>query len=69
MGLLDLVDAIEAATGKKAIREMMPMQPGDVPATSANINLLERLTGFRPTTDLAEGVQRFVEWYRGYYKQ
>ena len=69
VGLLDLVDAIEAATGKKAIRDMMPMQPGDVPATFANINLLERLTGFHPATNLAEGVQRFVEWYRDYYKQ
>ena len=45
----------------------MPMQPGDVPTTFANADLLERLTGYRPATRVEEGVARFLEWYRGYY--
>ncbi len=43
------------------------MQPGDVPATFANSDLLERLTGYRPSTDIADGVANFVTWYRGYF--
>lgn len=65
--LLDFVEAVETATGRRAIRNLMPMQPGDVPATWADAGLLERLTGYRPATGLQEGVARFVEWYRGYY--
>ena len=67
MDLLDFVEAIENALGRKAERNLMPMQPGDVPATFANADLLERLTGYRPATRVEEGVARFVEWYRGYY--
>jgi UDP-glucuronate 4-epimerase len=44
------------------------MQPGDVPATMADMRRLERVTGFRPTTTVDDGVRRFVEWYRGYYR-
>jgi UDP-glucuronate 4-epimerase len=47
----------------------MPMQPGDVPATFADASLLERLTGFRPATPVADGVRRFVAWYRDYFNQ
>jgi UDP-glucuronate 4-epimerase len=68
VALLDFIAAVEAAVGKKARRKLMPMQPGDVPATFASADLLERLTGFRPATDIEQGVRAFVEWYRGYYK-
>jgi UDP-glucuronate 4-epimerase len=65
--LLDFVEAIEAETGRAALRNMMPMQPGDVPATWADASLLEALTGYRPETPFREGVRRFVEWYRDYH--
>ncbi|MBC7164730.1 MAG: SDR family NAD(P)-dependent oxidoreductase [Roseovarius sp.] len=65
--LLDFIDAIEAALGQKAIREYLPMQMGDVPATWADATLLHRLTGYRPETPFAEGVARFTRWYRDYY--
>ncbi len=65
--LLDFVEAIEDALGQKAKRNMMDMQKGDVPATWADAELLERLTGYRPQTDIREGVARFVNWYRDYY--
>ena len=65
--LLDFVDAIEEALGQKAIRNLMPMQRGDVPATWADAGLLLALTGYRPQTDFREGVRRFVAWYRDYH--
>lgn len=67
VGLLDFIAAIEAATGRVAEKRLLPMQPGDVPATWADTGLLERLTGTRPTTPVSEGVARFVAWYRDYY--
>lgn len=66
--LLDFVDAIEDALGKKAVRNYMEMQKGDVPATWADATLLQRLTGYRPATDFRDGVNSFVAWYRDYYK-
>jgi UDP-glucuronate 4-epimerase len=66
--LMRYIQAIEAALGKKAKLEMLPMQPGDVMATEADTSALEALTGFRPKTPVEEGVRRFVEWYRAYYK-
>jgi UDP-glucuronate 4-epimerase len=66
--LSDFVDAIEAEIGKPAIKNYLEMQKGDVPATWADASLLQRLTGFRPQTDVREGVKRFVAWYRDYYK-
>ncbi|MEM1232896.1 MAG: NAD-dependent epimerase/dehydratase family protein [Pseudomonadota bacterium] len=66
--LLDFVDAIEAATGRAAKRNMMDIQPGDVPATWADADLLQSLTGYRPHTDIRAGVRAFVEWYRDYYR-
>jgi UDP-glucuronate 4-epimerase len=65
--LLDFVDAIEACLGRKAQRKYMDIQPGDVPATWANAELLQRLTGYRPQTDVREGISQFVAWFRDYY--
>ncbi|WOI58429.1 NAD-dependent epimerase/dehydratase family protein [Palleronia sp. LCG004] len=65
----DFIDAIEAATGRRAIRNPVEMQPGDVPATWADAGLLRRLTGYAPETDLKTGIAAFVEWYRDYYRQ
>jgi UDP-glucuronate 4-epimerase len=65
--LLDFVEAIEAEIGKTAIRNYMPMQQGDVPATWADASLLQNLTGYKPQTPIKEGVARFVNWYRDYY--
>ena len=65
--LLDFVDAIEHALGQKATRNYMEMQPGDVPATWADAELLKRLTGYAPETDFRDGVGRFVAWFRDYY--
>ena len=65
--LLDYIRAIEEATGRKAELEMLPMQPGDVPDTFADVSEISEAVGYRPDTDVREGVARFVEWYRGYY--
>ena len=65
--LLEFIEAIEAATGKSAQKNMMDIQPGDVPATWADASLLKSLTGYAPKTDVRTGVARFVEWYRDYY--
>ncbi len=65
--LLDFVEVIEDVLGKKAIRNYMPMQMGDVPATWADAGLLQRLTGYRPQTNLRDGMVKFVAWYREYY--
>ena len=64
----DMIAAIEEALGIKAERNLMPMQPGDVPATWADAELLHSLTGYVPRTDIREGVSRFVTWYRDYYR-
>tara|TARA_R110002049_G_scaffold241333_3_gene415192 strand:- start:8371 stop:9381 length:1011 start_codon:yes stop_codon:yes gene_type:complete len=64
--LLDFIDAIEDCLGQKAERNYMDMQMGDVPATWANAELLQTLTGYRPQTDFREGIAQFVEWYRDY---
>jgi UDP-glucuronate 4-epimerase len=65
--LLDFIAAIEQALGREAIRNYLPMQKGDVPATWADASLLMRLTGYRPQTDYREGVAQFVAWFREYY--
>ena len=65
-GLLDLIAAVEAALGKAAVRNLLPMQPGDVPRTHASSALLMALTGYEPATPLDVGVRAFVEWYREY---
>ena len=66
--LLDFIEAIEEECGRKAQRNYMDIQPGDVPATWANADLLKRLTGYKPETGYREGVRRFVDWYRDYYQ-
>ncbi len=65
--LMDYIHAFEEALGKKAILELLPMQPGDVQATEADTAALQEATGFRPYTPVREGVRRFVAWYREYY--
>ena len=67
--LLDFIEAIEAELGKQAIRNYMPMQAGDVPATWADANLLQKLTGYRPETNFKEGIAQFVAWFREYYQK
>ena len=66
--LADYIEAIEDALGRKAEKHYLPMQPGDVPATSANTDELGAWIGFKPSTPVGDGVRRFVEWYRGYYR-
>ena len=65
--LLDFIEAIEDALGKKAIRNYMEMQKGDVPATWADTTALQNLTGYRPRTSFKDGIARFVAWFRDYY--
>jgi UDP-glucuronate 4-epimerase len=65
--LLDFIGAIESALGVKAKRDLRPIQPGDLPETYADISSFKALTGFTPETPLSVGVNRFVDWYRGYY--
>ncbi len=64
--LSDFIEAIEAATGRTAERNLMPMQPGEVRATWADASLLEALVGPLQRTDITDGVQQFVDWYRGW---
>ncbi len=66
--LMRFIEVIEECLGKKAIKNMLPLQDGDVPATSADATDLETVTGFRPQIPIETGIRRFVEWYRGYYK-
>ena len=65
--LLDFISAIEKATGRQARKRMLPIQPGDVPATYADVKDLIADTGYRPDTPIEEGVERFVAWYREFY--
>ena len=65
--LLRYIEVIEACTGKKAIKRMLPMQPGDVRATYADVSALAEAVGYRPRVALEQGMGRFVAWYRGYY--
>jgi UDP-glucuronate 4-epimerase len=65
--LMDFVEAIEQECGREAIKNFMPMQKGDVPATWADATLLKQLTGYKPETDVKQGIKQFVAWYRDYY--
>jgi len=65
--LMAYIEALEDALGRTARKNFLPLQDGDVPATHANTDELQRVTGFAPATPVKEGVRRFVEWYRGYY--
>ncbi len=66
--LMDFVHAIEDSIGEKANINMMPIQPGDVPSTCADVSALANDIGFKPATGVKEGIQRFVEWYKSYYQ-
>lgn len=65
--LMAFIEEIERCLGRKAVRNYMPMQKGDVPATFASGDVLKRLTGYRPQTSVATGVNAFVDWYLAYY--
>jgi UDP-glucuronate 4-epimerase len=65
--LMHMIETLEKALGKVAVKNFLPIQPGDVPATWANVDALSNDVGFRPATSIEEGVGRFVEWYTGYY--
>jgi UDP-glucuronate 4-epimerase len=67
VALSDYVEAIEAAVGKTAIRELLPLQPGDVPNTFADVSEITASVGYRPRTSVREGVANFVRWYREYF--
>ena len=62
------IEAIEEALGKKAIKDLLPLQPGDVPDTYADSSELEKATGYKPATPVKEGVANFVKWYREFYQ-
>jgi UDP-glucuronate 4-epimerase len=65
--LMEVVHLLEQALGKTALKEMLPMQPGDVRATSADVDALQKTVGFAPNTPIADGIRRFIDWYRAYY--
>ena len=66
--LMRYIEVLEACLGKRAKKNLLPMQPGDVPATYADVRDLVRDVGFQPSTSIEEGIQRFVAWYREYYR-
>ncbi|MDB5714337.1 MAG: family NAD(P)-dependent oxidoreductase [Sphingomonadales bacterium] len=68
VGLMDMITTLEAALGREANKVMLPMQPGDVTATYADVSKLHALTGYRPKIMLAEGLGRFTDWYQDFYK-
>ncbi len=65
--LLDFIEEIETVLGKKALKNFLPLQPGDVPETIADVEDLYVTTGFRPNTDIRIGIKNFIEWYLSYY--
>ena len=69
INLNDFISEIEKTMGKNAIRNNLSMQDGDVPITHSNTSRIQKLTGFKPNTDVSVGVQKFVDWYRDYYKK
>ena len=68
MRLGDFIATLERLLGKKADKQLVGMQPGDVYRTAANIDAARALVGFEPSTDLPTGLERFVAWYRDYYQ-
>ena len=62
-----MIEVLEKCLGRTARRKMLPMQAGDVPATSADVTDLQRDTGFAPKTSIEDGVERFVDWYCAYH--
>ena len=68
VALLDFIATLERSLGKKATLNLLPLQPGDVPATYADVEDLMADVGFKPATSIGDGIKRFVDWYRDYYK-
>ena len=66
--LMQLIEVLENCLGKKAVTNMLPMQPGEVPVTYADVEDFIAEVGFRPNTPIEVGVERFVAWYRSYYR-
>jgi UDP-glucuronate 4-epimerase len=66
--LLRLVEVLETALGRKAVKRFLPLQPGDVPATYADVDDLKAVVGFSPRTSIEDGIERFVRWYRDFYR-
>jgi len=66
--LMRFIEVLEEALGKKAKKNLLPIQPGDVPATYADVDDLMRDVGFKPSIPIEEGIRRFVKWYKGYYR-
>ena len=66
--MLRFIELLEQALGRQAIRDLLPMQAGDVPATAADTSALEAWVGFRPCTPIETGVERFAAWYREYHR-
>ncbi|MDD5100685.1 MAG: NAD-dependent epimerase [Syntrophales bacterium] len=66
--LMEYIEVLEEQLGRKAVRNLLPMQAGDVPATCADVDDLTAAVGFRPATPITEGIRRFVAWYREYYR-
>ena len=66
--LLKYVEALESSLGIKAIKEYAPMQPGDVKATFSDTALLENWINYKPKTSIEDGISKFVEWYKDFYK-
>jgi UDP-glucuronate 4-epimerase len=64
---MDMIETLATALGVTPKMDLLPMQPGDVPATYADITLAEAKLGFRPTTSMAQGLPKFVAWYRAYH--
>jgi UDP-glucuronate 4-epimerase len=65
--LMRFIQAIESALGKKAVCEFLPMQPGDVLATAADVSGLTEAVGFQPQTSIEDGMKKFCAWYQSYY--
>ena len=68
VGLLHFIEVLEECLGRQAKKNFLPMQPGDVPVTYADVDDLMREVGFKPATSIEEGLKRFVTWYRDFYK-
>jgi UDP-glucuronate 4-epimerase len=65
---MDFIEAIEKALGKKAKKNFLPMQEGDVPATWADVADLEKVFGYKPKAEIQEGINEFISWFRHFYK-
>jgi UDP-glucuronate 4-epimerase len=66
--LMHYIEVLEQCLGRKAVKNLLPIQPGDVPATYADVDDLIHDTGFKPSTSIEDGIKKFVEWYKDYYK-